>query len=94
MEAGTRTFPRCVREDSLARTRALSAQRDAPSSAAWIGVFRVHFGAGWTDVAYVDGGAGCVLGRQEETYDVVVLGTGLTECILSGVLSVEGKKAS
>lgn len=25
-------------------------------------------------------------------YDVVVLGTGLTECILSGVLSVKGKK--
>ena len=29
---------------------------------------------------------------QDETYDVIVLGTGLTECILSGVLSVEGKK--
>lgn len=29
---------------------------------------------------------------MEETYDVIVLGTGLTECILSGVLSVEGKK--
>ncbi|KAJ3097022.1 Rab GDP dissociation inhibitor alpha [Phlyctochytrium planicorne] len=27
-----------------------------------------------------------------ETYDVIVLGTGLTECILSGLLSVEGKK--
>ncbi len=25
-------------------------------------------------------------------YDVIVLGTGLTECILSGVLSVKGKK--
>ncbi len=25
-------------------------------------------------------------------YDVIVLGTGLTECILSGLLSVEGKK--
>lgn len=25
-------------------------------------------------------------------YDVVVLGTGLTECVLSGVLSVKGKK--
>lgn len=25
-------------------------------------------------------------------YDVVVLGTGLTECILSGVLSVKGSK--
>ncbi|KAI8826155.1 GDP dissociation inhibitor [Fimicolochytrium jonesii] len=29
---------------------------------------------------------------MDEEYDVVVLGTGLTECILSGVLSVEGKK--
>ncbi|KAI8995722.1 GDP dissociation inhibitor [Gaertneriomyces semiglobifer] len=29
---------------------------------------------------------------MDETYDVIVLGTGLTECILSGVLSVEGKK--
>lgn len=29
---------------------------------------------------------------MDETYDVVVLGTGLTECILSGLLSVEGKK--
>jgi Rab GDP dissociation inhibitor len=25
-------------------------------------------------------------------YDVIVLGTGLTECILSGLLSVDGKK--
>jgi len=25
-------------------------------------------------------------------YDVIVLGTGLAECILSGVLSVKGKK--
>jgi len=29
---------------------------------------------------------------QDETYDVVVMGTGLTECILSGLLSIEGKK--
>ncbi|TPX37631.1 hypothetical protein SmJEL517_g00695 [Synchytrium microbalum] len=29
---------------------------------------------------------------QDEEYDVVVLGTGLTECILSGLLSVDGKK--
>ncbi|PAV22052.1 RAB GDP-dissociation inhibitor [Pyrrhoderma noxium] len=29
---------------------------------------------------------------MDEEYDVVVLGTGLTECILSGLLSVEGKK--
>ena len=29
---------------------------------------------------------------QDDTYDVIVLGTGLTECILSGLLSVEGKK--
>ena len=29
---------------------------------------------------------------MEDTYDVVVLGTGLTECILSGLLSVNGKK--
>jgi len=37
----------------------------------------------------------CVLvSLQEETYDVIVLGTGLTECILSGVLSVDGKKVS
>ncbi|KYO34441.1 hypothetical protein Y1Q_0021014 [Alligator mississippiensis] len=27
-----------------------------------------------------------------EAYDVIVLGTGLTECILSGILSVNGKK--
>ncbi|KAI7118950.1 hypothetical protein KC352_g33435, partial [Hortaea werneckii] len=26
------------------------------------------------------------------SYDLVVLGTGLTECILSGVMSVKGKK--
>jgi len=30
--------------------------------------------------------------QQEESYDVIVLGTGLTECIISGLLSVEGKK--
>ncbi|KAH8915988.1 rab GTPase activator [Atractiella rhizophila] len=29
---------------------------------------------------------------MDETYDYIVLGTGLTECILSGLLSVEGKK--
>jgi len=29
---------------------------------------------------------------MDESYDVVILGTGLKECILSGVLSVEGKK--
>ncbi|CAG8520377.1 6711_t:CDS:2 [Funneliformis caledonium] len=29
---------------------------------------------------------------QDEQYDIIVLGTGLTECILSGLLSVEGKK--
>ncbi|KAJ5068123.1 guanosine nucleotide diphosphate dissociation inhibitor [Anaeramoeba ignava] len=29
---------------------------------------------------------------MNETYDVIVLGTGLTECVLSGIMSVEGKK--
>ncbi|GJJ71155.1 Rab GDP dissociation inhibitor [Entomortierella parvispora] len=29
---------------------------------------------------------------MDEQYDVVVMGTGLTECILSGLLSIEGKK--
>lgn len=29
---------------------------------------------------------------QDTDYDVIVLGTGLTECILSGLLSVDGKK--
>ncbi|KAI0036632.1 rab GDP-dissociation inhibitor [Vararia minispora EC-137] len=29
---------------------------------------------------------------MDEEYDYIVLGTGLTECILSGLLSVEGKK--
>ncbi|EGV61154.1 Rab GDP dissociation inhibitor alpha [Yamadazyma tenuis] len=29
---------------------------------------------------------------MDEEFDVIVLGTGLTECILSGLLSVEGKK--
>ncbi|KAK9314979.1 GDP dissociation inhibitor [Lipomyces starkeyi] len=29
---------------------------------------------------------------MDENYDVIVLGTGLTECILSGIFSVEGKK--
>lgn len=29
---------------------------------------------------------------MDEIYDVIVLGTGLSECILSGLLSVEGKK--
>ncbi|CAH8479189.1 unnamed protein product [Schistosoma turkestanicum] len=29
---------------------------------------------------------------MDETYDVIVLGTGLKECILSGLMSVEGKK--
>ena len=31
-------------------------------------------------------------GVQEEVYDVIVLGTGLKECIISGLLSVQGKK--
>ena len=30
--------------------------------------------------------------KMDEEYDVIILGTGLTECILSGVLSVQGKK--
>jgi Rab GDP dissociation inhibitor len=30
--------------------------------------------------------------RMDETYDAIVLGTGLKECILSGMLSVSGKK--
>lgn len=29
---------------------------------------------------------------MNETYDAIVLGTGLKECIISGLLSVEGKK--
>ena len=29
---------------------------------------------------------------MDETYDAVVLGTGLKECILSGLLSVDGLK--
>ncbi|BGO98706.1 Rab GDP-dissociation inhibitor [Rhodotorula toruloides] len=29
---------------------------------------------------------------MDEHYDVIILGTGLTECVLSGLLSVEGKK--
>jgi len=29
---------------------------------------------------------------MDETYDVIILGTGLKECILSGLLSVSGKK--
>lgn len=29
---------------------------------------------------------------MDEAYDVVILGTGLTECILSGLLSVNGKR--
>ena len=29
---------------------------------------------------------------MDENYDVIVLGTGLTECVLSGILSVEGKR--
>uniref|UniRef100_A0A3B3RTM6 Rab GDP dissociation inhibitor n=1 Tax=Paramormyrops kingsleyae TaxID=1676925 RepID=A0A3B3RTM6_9TELE len=29
---------------------------------------------------------------MDEEYDVIVLGTGLTECILSGIMSVNGKK--
>ncbi|XWS39780.1 hypothetical protein CRYUN_Cryun18bG0084000 [Craigia yunnanensis] len=29
---------------------------------------------------------------MDEEYDVVVLGTGLKECILSGLLSVDGRK--
>ena len=30
--------------------------------------------------------------RMDEEYDCIILGTGLTECILSGMLSVSGKK--
>ena len=29
---------------------------------------------------------------MDENYDAVVLGTGLTECIISGLLSVDGLK--
>ena len=29
---------------------------------------------------------------MDETYDAVILGTGVSECVLSALLSVEGKK--
>jgi Rab GDP dissociation inhibitor len=29
---------------------------------------------------------------MDESYDVIVLGTGFVECVLSGLLSVDGKK--
>lgn len=29
---------------------------------------------------------------MDESYDIIVLGTGITECILSGILSMEGKR--
>ncbi|PVU98358.1 hypothetical protein BB559_001646 [Furculomyces boomerangus] len=29
---------------------------------------------------------------MDEEYDIIILGTGLTECVLSGIFSVEGKK--
>lgn len=29
---------------------------------------------------------------MDQEYDVIVLGTGLTECIISGLMSVSGKK--
>lgn len=29
---------------------------------------------------------------MDQEYDAIVLGTGLKECILSGLLSIEGKK--
>uniref|UniRef100_H2Y4Y5 Rab GDP dissociation inhibitor n=1 Tax=Ciona savignyi TaxID=51511 RepID=H2Y4Y5_CIOSA len=32
------------------------------------------------------------LSKMDEEYDVIILGTGLTECILSGLFSVSGKK--
>lgn len=31
---------------------------------------------------------------MDEQYDAIVLGTGLTECIISGLLSVDGYKVS
>ena len=45
----------------------------------------------------VTGGAGfigshTVVELQQAGYDVIVLDTGLTECILSGIMSVNGKK--
>ena len=35
---------------------------------------------------------GMILVQNLQEYDVIVLGTGLKECILSGLLSVSGKK--
>ena len=32
------------------------------------------------------------LNKMNEDYDVIVLGTGLKECVLSGLLAVKGKK--
>ncbi len=32
------------------------------------------------------------LGSMDEEYDAIVLGTGLKECIISGLLSVSGMK--
>ena len=39
-----------------------------------------------------DNNSGRVVINMDEEYDVIVLGTGLKECILSGLLSVDGKK--
>ena len=37
-------------------------------------------------------GPQCLYSPLVHTSQVIVLGTGLTECVLSGLLSVEGKK--
>jgi hypothetical protein len=39
-------------------------------------------------IAFIQGGT------MDEEYDVIVLGTGLKECILSGLLSVDRLKVS
>ena len=33
-----------------------------------------------------------IICKMDEAYDVIVLGTGLTECIISGLLSAHGRK--
>ena len=45
----------------------------------------------WGSAEQVDGINKSIM---DETYDAIVLGTGLKECILSGLLSVDGLKVS
>lgn len=62
------------------------------SSSSSLGLFFLHFFLSSSPISVPKPSLFSVAAVMDEEYDVIVLGTGLKECILSGLLSVDGLK--